>query len=123
MFSRRLLHESETRENGTGPEIAVHESSSTLLLTLGITRILERQVLDVSVWGSVDGLDWRHLAAFPRKFYCGVYPLVLDLSRHEGIRHLRAEWKLARWHAEDRDSLCEFYLHAEDVKLQRAGAA
>lgn len=123
MFSRHLLPESVTHQDGAGPEIAIDESSQNLLLTLGITRILEKQILDVSVWGSTDGKGWQRLAAFPRKFYCGTYSMVLNLTWHPGIRYLRAQWEMARWDAEERKPLCGFYLHAEDVQMQRAGAA
>lgn len=123
MSAKMLLPESETGETGVGPEVVVEAGSKTLLLTLGITRIFERDVLDVSVWGSEDGREWRHLAAFPRKFYCGVYSTVLDLGRHPEVRYLRAHWNMARWDAVERKPSCGFYLHAEDVKLLHAGAA
>jgi hypothetical protein len=49
---------------------------------LGITRITEHQLLEVSVWGSPDGHNWdsRPLAKFPPKFYCGIYSIPLNLS-------------------------------------------
>ena len=123
MYSKVLLPESVTRQDGAGPEIEVEESSKTLLLTLGITRIVEREILDVSVWGSDDGRVWKQLAAFPRKCYCGVYSTVLDLSRHNGIRYVRAQWQMGMWDMQEPKPLFGFYLHAEDVKLQHAGAA
>jgi hypothetical protein len=123
MFSRVLLPESVTRQDGAGPEIELGEGSTTLLLTLGITRILEKEILDVSVWGSPDGRQWKHLAAFPRKSYCGTYSMVLDLSRHPGVRYVRAQWQMGMWDMQEPKPLFGFYLHADDVKLQHAGAA
>ena len=123
MFSKLLLPESVTRQDGAGPEIALEEGSENLLLTLGITRILEKEVLDVTVWGSADGKAWKQLAAFPRKFYCGIYPMVLNLAQHPGVRYLRAQWKMGRWDAEDRKPLFGFFLLAEDVQMRHAGAA
>ncbi len=123
MFSKVLLPESVTRQDGSGPEIELEAGCTSLQLTLGITRIVEKEILDVSVWGSADGRTWTQLAAFPRKFYCGRYPLVLDLKRHPGIRRLRAHWRMGTWDMQEPKPLFGFYLHAEEVKLQHAGAA
>jgi len=123
MYSKVLLPESVTRQDGVGPEIALEEGNQSLLLTLGITRILEKEILDVSLWGSADGRYWKQLTAFPRKFYCGTYSMVLDLNRHPGIRYIRAQWQMGTWDMQEPKPLCGFYLHAEEVKLQHAGAA
>jgi hypothetical protein len=90
-------------------------------LTLGITRIIAQESLDVSVWGSADGEQWQVLLAFPQKFYCGTYPVMMDLSRRQDIRYLRAEWRVGRWNAEPRDPLFEFYLQAENALLLETG--
>lgn len=131
MSSKVLLPESVAREDGSGPEVELESSSTALLLTLGITRIVEKEILDLSVWGSTDGKIWKQIAAFPRKFYCGTYSLVLDLAHHPGIRRLRAQWYLKTWDEtfddtrdrQESQPLFGFYLHAEDVKLRSAGAA
>jgi hypothetical protein len=123
MFSKILLPESVTRQDGAGPEIALEPGCLTLQLTLGITRIIENEILDVSVWGSSDGRQWKQLAAFPRKFYCGTYSLVLDLARHPGVRYVRTQWKMGTWDMQEPKPLFGFYLHAEEVKIQHAGAA
>ena len=123
MFSKVLLPESVTRQDGAGPEVALEEGSTTLLLTLGITRIIEKEILDVSVWGSSDGHQWNQLAAFPRKFYCGTYSMVLDLAHNPGIKDIRAQWKLGTWDLQEPKSVLSFYLHGEEVKYQQAGAA
>jgi hypothetical protein len=123
MFSKILLPESVTRQDGAGPEIALEQGCRTLQLTLGITRIIEKEILDVSVWGSSDGRQWKQLAAFPRKFYCGTYSMVLDLARHPGVRYVRTQWKMGTWDMQEPKPLFGFYLHAEEVKMQHAGAA
>jgi hypothetical protein len=88
------------REEGASPALDVGASQGEpLTLTLGITRIIEQESLDVSIWGSADQTNWgaKPLAAFPPKFYCGVYQLPLDLSAHPEVRYLKAQWKVDRW--------------------------
>ncbi|SRR5579884_400514 len=121
MLQQFLLPETVARQDGVSAELALEECGKPLLLTLGITRTTEQESLEVSVWGSVDGEHWREIARFPQKFYCGTYPMVLDLSREPALRYLRAHWKMGRW--TDAPPLFGFYLHLEDVKLRRAGAA
>ncbi len=119
-----LFPEAVAREDGHGAEISLGDSRErSLLLTLGITRMLEQASLDVSVWGSADGQAWQPLATFPQKFYCGTYSLMLDLSRCPEIRYLRAQWRTGRWGGGSSQSLSGFYLFAERAKMQVAGAA
>jgi hypothetical protein len=119
-----LFPENITREDGCGAEIPLaSDHGKPLLLTLGITRILEQESLDVSIWGSNDGNMWQPLAAFPQKFYCGTYTLLLDLSRRREIKHLRAQWRVARWGGGDSKPLFSFYLFAEQARMRVAGAA
>ena len=72
-------------------------------MTLGITRIIEQESLDVSIWGSEDGNEWgtKPLLAFPQKFYCGTYQILVDLSAHPDVRHVRAKWAVNRWGKRD----------------------
>ena len=123
MLPNFLLPETDARQDGSGPQFAVNSEATPLLLTLGITRIIEQADLQVSVWGSEDGEKWKQLATFPRKSYCGTYSTVLDLESHRGIRHLRAQWTMNRWGQGDEEPLFGFYLLTEAVQLQRAGAA
>jgi len=122
MIPKVLLPETVARKDGSGAEVALERGSNSMLLTLGITRIIEREILDVSVWGSNDGRQWNQIAAFPRKFYCGTYSMLLDMARHPGVQYLRAQWKMDRWDFEEPQPLFGFYLHAEDVKVQHARA-
>jgi hypothetical protein len=74
-------------------------ANRVFLLTLRITRIVEQEALDVSIYGSADGTAWsaKPLVAFPQKFYAGEHPLLLDLTGHADVRFVRAHWDVNRW--------------------------
>ena len=85
---------------GDGPAVDVSSATSRVfLVTLDITKIIEQESLDVSIYGSADGAAWeaKSIAAFPQKFYCGESPLLLDLTAHPGVKFVRAHWEVARW--------------------------
>ncbi len=84
---------------GDGATVEVPGGNRVFLLTLSITKIVEQESLDLSVWGSADGTTWeaKPLAAFPQKFYAGQHPLLLDLSQHAGVKFVRAHWDVNRW--------------------------
>ena len=88
-----------------------------ILLTLGISRVVEQQSLDVSIWASADGQEWggKPLAAFPQKFYCGVYTMMLDLSGHPEAGYLQARWKMNRWGRGSTKPDFTFYLFAREA--------
>jgi hypothetical protein len=112
------------REDGTSDDIALGgKSGKPILLTLGITRVLEQESLDVSIWGSADGERWRQIAAYPKKFYCGSYLLLVDLARETHIRYLRVQWRMGRWGETEPNPIAGFYVAAEELKYQTAGAA
>ena len=116
-----LLPETTIREAGTGEATDVAEfGGNVLLLTLGITRIIEQQSLDVSIWGSGDGKEWgaKPLISFPQKFYCGTYQILLDLTQHPDVKFLRTKWSVARWGKGDPKPLFGVYLFAQVVKHQ-----
>ena len=124
MRSEFLLPETIARDNGVGAEIALIETGRSIQLTLGITRSMAQESLDVSIWGSPDGQRWRQVAVFPQKFYCGTYSQDVDLTRHPDVRFLRAQWKMGRWRREETAPLFEFYVLAVDGPIrQYAGAA
>jgi hypothetical protein len=115
MLPQFLIPETTVREAGAGQEIALKENRSrVLLLTLGITRIIEQESLELSIWGSGDGVEWgtKPLIAFPLKFYCGTYQLQLDLSERPEVTYLRARWKVNRWGKSDSKPLFTLYLFA-----------
>src|ERR1035438_2557463 len=119
MLPEFLLTETTVREAGTGPEVPLGEQQGgTLVLTLGITRIIEQESIDLSIWGSADGSDWgtRPLSTFPQKFYCGTYQIVADLAAHANVRYLRVKWAVNRWGKGDSKPLFTIYLFAQALK-------
>ena len=121
MLPNFLVSDTVVRENGAGPVLELGDSrGQPLLLTLGITRIIEQESLDVSIWGSADGSDWgpKPLMSFPQKFYCGTYQILLDLAGHKDIQYLRAQWTVNRWGRGDPKPLFGFYLFAQEVANQ-----
>lgn len=121
-MSKFLLPEDVARQDGCGAEMELGaDRGKILLLTLGITRIVEEESLEISLWGSSNKENWRLLNTFPQKFYCGTYSMLLDLTRHPEVRYLRAQWKMSRWGRES-TPLFDFYLLAEKAKMQAARA-
>ena len=126
MLPTFLLEEQVVRQDSAGPAIDVGENAPPFLnLTLGITRIIEQESLDLSIWASADGTNWGDKAvfAFPQKFYCGVYTILVDLSGHPGTRYLRAQWKVSRWGRGEPTPLFEFYLFAQPADVQLSALA
>ena len=120
MLPSFLLPETIARQDGSSPEFELgSESGKPLQLTLGITRIIEQESLDVSVWGSADKENWgtEPLVSFPQKFYCGTYLLPLNLSQHPEVRYLRVQWKMQRWGRGEQTPLFGFYVVAEPATV------
>jgi hypothetical protein len=123
MLPTFLLPETVTRQNGSSADLALEKNNGVVQLTLGITRILEQESLEVTIWGSSDQQSWHQIAAFPQKFYCGNYPLLLDLTHHDNVRYLRANWKMDRWGNREPAPLFGFFLRAEEGHLHRHATA
>ena len=125
MLPQFLLPETTVREAGTGPDLNLgDQQGATLILTLGITRIIEQESIDLSVWGSADGSDWgtKPLISFPQKFYCGTYQILLDLSEHSNVKYLRAKWQVNRWGKGDPTPLFGIYLFVQAMERRLAAA-
>jgi hypothetical protein len=127
MLPQFLLSETTVREPGTGPDFPLGEHSGTcLVLTFGITRIIEQESIDLSLWGSPDGVDWgkRPIVAFPQKFYCGTYQIMLDLTGRPEIAYLRVKWGVNRWGRGDPKPLFGIYVFVQAMQpaLATAGA-
>ena len=119
-----VLPETVVREDGHSPEIALEASTGrVLMLTLGITRVLERETLEVSIHGSRDGSMWHRLAAFPQKSYCGTYSLLIDLSGQPEMRALRVHWNVNRWDNAVQKPVFAFTISGEELRARVAGAA
>lgn len=86
-------------------------------MTLSITKIIEQESLDVSIYGSADGTTWeaKSIAAFPQKFYCEEAPLLLDLTAHPNVKFVRAHWEVARWGRGAETPLFEFGVSMKEV--------
>ena len=126
MLPQFLLPETTVREAGTGSEISLgDQQGETLILTLGITRIIEQESIDVSIWGSADGTDWgaKPLTAFPQKFYCGTYQILLDLTPHPDLKFVRVKWNAQRWGKGDSKPLFGFYVFAQEMRQQILAAS
>jgi len=116
MPNQFLVPETKVEANGSGPALDLGPAAGrTLLLSLGITKIVEQESLDVSIWGSPDGAAWgaKPLIAFPQKFYTGIHTLLLDLGAHSEARHLQARWQLSRWGVGSTQPMFQFYIFAE----------
>jgi hypothetical protein len=123
MLPQFLLPETTVREAGAGPDMRLaHHEGGTLILTLGITRIIEQESLDVAIWGSADGSDWgtKPLVSFPQKFYCGTYQLILDLAGRPDVKYLRVKWQVNRWGKGDPHPLFTLYLFMQAMQAQMA---
>jgi len=119
MLPEFLLPEITIREAGAGPELSLGDNAGeTLIVTLGINRIVEQESLDVSIWGSADAIEWgaRPLASFPQKFYCGVYQVMLDLSGRPDVKYLRAQWHASRWGKGEPKPLFDVYVFAQAMQ-------
>ena len=96
---------------GDGQAVDVGGAASRVFLaTLSITRIIEQESLDVSIYGSPDGAAWvaKPIAAFRQEFYTGETPVLLDLTAHPDVRFVRAHWEMARWGRGTETPLFEF---------------
>lgn len=103
---------------GDGPSVDVSGASSRVfLVTLDITKIIEQESLDLAIFGSPDGATWgaKSIAAFPQKFYCGEWPLLLDLTAHPDVKFVRAHWEMARWGRGTETPMFEFGVTLKEV--------
>jgi hypothetical protein len=103
---------------GDGPAVDVSGAAGRVfLVTLNITKIIEQESLDVSIFGSADGTTWgaKSIAAFPQKFYWGETPLLLDLSEHADVKFARAHWEVARWGRGTETPMFEFGVTMREV--------
>lgn len=118
MLPNFILPEMVARKDGNGPTIELGNAAcKAVLLTLGITRIIEQESLDLAICGSKDGESWddKPIIIFPQKFYCGTYTLLLDLTSRPEVKYIRCQWKLNRWGRGEPTPLFEFYVFAQEA--------
>ena len=126
MLPNFLIVDGVRREDGFSEAVDVGASAGKLLiLTLGITSIIEQESLDLSVWASADGKEWgaAAIASFPQKFYCGTYTVLVDLTDSPGARCLRVGWKMNRWGRGDPKPLFGFYVFAQESQVRSLATA
>lgn len=117
MNSFFLIPESVIRESGSGVIFDLGENPPALLLTLGITEVVEQESLEIRIFGSPDGTEWpaSPIGAFPQKFYEGISALVIDPAQHIGFRYIRAQWKTNRWGRGSKTPMFRIYLFLQPV--------
>ena len=114
MLPTFLVKERVVHSDGFGPVLELGTAAAKLIvLTLGITRSVEHQSLEVSIQGSADGERWAPLTKYPQKLYCGLYSTLLNLSNHEDIGYLRVHWRVNRLARNEATPLFGFYLYME----------
>jgi hypothetical protein len=115
-----ILVPANTQVTTKGDGSAVDVSSAgnrVFLVTLDVTKIIEQESIDVSIYGSADGVAWepKSLAAFRQEFYTGEYPLLLDLTAHPNVKFVRAHWEVARWGRGTETPMFEFGVTMREV--------
>ncbi|MSO20193.1 MAG: hypothetical protein EXQ56_06955 [Acidobacteria bacterium] len=100
MLDTFLLPETNIEKAGESAAVSIQAGAGkNCLMTMAITKILEQQSIDVSVWGSADGTEWsaKALTSFPQKFYQGIHQQLLDLSKNPEVQFLKLKWAVSRW--------------------------
>jgi len=121
-----LLEETTVRESGeTAVFDANHHSDQDLLLTFAITHAVEHESIDVSIYGSRDGVSWgpKPIASFAPKYYCGTYQLILPDC---DARYLKAAWRVQRWSRGDHQQpffRVYIFVQPSRARVAAAGAA
>ena len=103
---------------GDGPALDVSAAEGRIfLLTLAITKIIEQESLDVSIYGSPDGAAWdaKPVVAFAQKFYREEVPLLLNLTVRPEVKFIRAHWEAARWGRGVETPMFEFCVTLREV--------
>jgi hypothetical protein len=103
---------------GDGPAVDISNAASRVfLVTLDITKIIEQESLELSIFGSADGTAWdaKPLVSYPQQFYCGGYPSLLDLTAHPEVKFVRAHWEVARWGRGTETPMFEFGVNLKEI--------
>jgi hypothetical protein len=123
---KRLLADAVRKGDGVGPVVDLGEYSSKLLVvTLGITDVVERTGLTVSVWGSPEQTEWgsKPLLTFRQRQYCGVYSVLLNMAMRPDVRYLRVQWNMNLWGRGERTPLFGFEVFLEESGARVSGSA
>ena len=123
-----LAEKTVVSAKGDSPYVDLNSATGRVfLLTLEITKIIEQESLEISIYGSADGTTWgaKPVVTFPQKFYVGDWPLLLDLTAHPEVKFVRAHWEVARWGRGTETPMFEFSLRLKEIPpevLQQATA-
>ncbi len=112
-----LLPELMSRADDVGPAMDLGAKRGKLLVvTLGITHVVQHGGLNVAIYGSKDGVNWgsKPLVSFPQKYYCGLYSKLLNLATNPEIRYLRPQWSMKAWAKSQTIPLFSFQLFVEE---------
>jgi len=118
MIDTTLVPKTVVNAKGDGPSVDLSVAAHRVfLVTLQITNIIEQESLDVSVYGSADGVSWspKPIISFPQKFYRGQQPLLLDLTQNADLKFVRAHWDTNRWGRGTEVPMFEFQLMIKEV--------
>jgi hypothetical protein len=111
-----LVPETTIHANGeSSPVELAAPKPEALLVTQGITSVIEQEYLSITIEGSTDGAAWTPLITFPQKFYVGVTAMVVSLKERPDTTYVRARWKVARWGRGDKTPCFKFYVFAEQA--------
>jgi hypothetical protein len=106
---------------GDGQAVDLSSAASRVFLgTLSITKIIEQESLDVSIFGSADGSTWepKPITAFRQEFYAGETPLLLDLTAQPNVKFVRAHWEVARWGRGTETPMFEFGVTLKEIPAE-----
>ena len=123
MLDTFLIPEQTVEAKGAGPALELGDAAGKrLLFTLTITRIIEQESLDISVWGSEDGANFgqKGIAKFPQYFYAGEHQILVDLTGQPQIKQLRGQWEVNRW---GRGKLTPKFTFSVKIREAAGGAA
>jgi len=110
--------------NGGGASVALDSAAGpVLLINLKITKIVEQESLELSIFGSIDGQTWTPLLRFPQKFYEGATPMLLDLAKSPEVKELRAHWEVNRWGRGPEQPMFEISVSARPVPKEMLKSA
>jgi hypothetical protein len=118
MIDTSLVEKTVVTAKGDSPAVDVSGATNRVfLLSLEITKIIEQESLDVSIFGSADGTTWnpKPVAEFPQKFYCEQSPMLLDLTAHPDAKFVRAHWEVARWGRGTEIPMFEFNVTIKEI--------
>jgi hypothetical protein len=118
MIDTMLVPKTVVNAKGDGPSVDLSVAAHRVfLVTLQITNIIEQESLDVSIYGSADGVSWgpKPIVSFPQKFYRGQQPLLLDLTQNADVKFVRAHWDTNRWGRGTEVPMFEFHLMIKEV--------